>query len=113
MNLTRFHGVFAPNSTLRAQVTPGRRGRLAGQDVDKTPAQRRAAMTWAQRLKRVFRIDIETCRHCGGALKIIASIEDPAVIKRILEHLKRRAEQPPLNLQARAPPQRQLPGLTD
>ncbi len=24
--------------------------------------------TWAQRLKRVFRVDIETCRHCGGAV---------------------------------------------
>jgi len=31
----------------------------------------------AQRLKRVFRIDVETCQACGGAMKIIASIEDP------------------------------------
>ena len=74
VNLTRFHGVFAPNSALRAQVTPGRRGRRAGNDAAKTPAQRRAAITWAQRLKRVFRIDIETCQRCGGALKVIASI---------------------------------------
>ena len=38
-------------------------------------------MTWAQRLKRVFRIGTETCSHCGGAVKIIACIEDPAVIE--------------------------------
>ena len=115
VNLTRFHGVFAPNSTLRAQVTPGRRGRCAGNDTVKSPAQRHAAMNWAQRLKRVFRIDIETCRLCGGALRIIASIEDPAVIKHILEHLERRTEQPPLNLgpPARAPPQGPLPDLMD
>ncbi len=25
-------------------------------------------ITWAQRLNRVFRVDIETCRHCGGAV---------------------------------------------
>jgi len=31
-------------------------------------------MTWAQRLKRVFRIDIETCEYCGGAVRIIAGI---------------------------------------
>ncbi len=49
-------------------------------------------MTWAQRLKRVFKIDIETCAHCGGAVKVAASIEDPAVIKQTLAHLKRRAE---------------------
>jgi hypothetical protein len=45
-------------------------------------------MSWAQRLKRVFRIDVETCQACGGAMKIIASIEDPAVIGKILAHLE-------------------------
>jgi rRNA maturation protein Nop10 len=28
-------------------------------------------MTWAQRLKRVFGIDIETCPACGGAVRIM------------------------------------------
>jgi len=44
-------------------------------------------MSWAQRLKRVFAIDIETCPKCGGHLRVIASIEQPAVIERILDHL--------------------------
>ena len=43
-------------------------------------------MTWAHRLKRVFPIDI--CRECSGAVKVMADIEDPAVIRRILDHLK-------------------------
>ena len=43
-------------------------------------------------MKRAFKIDIETCEHCGGAVKVIASIENPAVIKQILEHLERRLE---------------------
>jgi hypothetical protein len=38
----------------------------------------------AQRLKRVFNIDIETCEYCGGVLKIIACIENPQVIEKIL-----------------------------
>ena len=46
-------------------------------------------MTWVQGLKRVFNIDIETCERCGGAVKVIASIEDPAVVKQLLEHLDR------------------------
>jgi len=59
VNLTRFHGVFAPNSKHRALVTPAKRGKGSkskGADVqdEKTPVQRHAAMTWAQRLKRVF-----------------------------------------------------------
>ena len=44
-------------------------------------------MTWAKRLKRVFDIDIETCSECGGDVRIIASIEDPAIIQKILAHL--------------------------
>jgi hypothetical protein len=44
-------------------------------------------MTWAQRLKRVFNIDVESCAKCGGVVKVIASIEDPTVIKKILAHL--------------------------
>ena len=45
-------------------------------------------MTWMQRLKRVFNIDIEVCEHCGGQVKLIASIEDPKVIEQILKYLK-------------------------
>jgi hypothetical protein len=44
-------------------------------------------MTWAKRLKRVFDIDIEICSECGGDVRIIASIEDQAVIQKILAHL--------------------------
>ena len=66
VNLTRYHGVFAPNSQYRALVTKAGRGRGAQRAVsdeveEDTPGARRAAMTWAQRLKRVFGIDIETC----------------------------------------------------
>ncbi|MFT5543714.1 MAG: hypothetical protein ACI96N_002924, partial [Arenicella sp.] len=28
-----------------------------------------------------------TCEQCGGAVKVIASIEDPLVIQKILSHL--------------------------
>jgi hypothetical protein len=30
---------------------------------------------------------IETCSKCGGAVKVIASIEDPEVIRKILAYL--------------------------
>ena len=52
-------------------------------------------MRWAQLLKRVFDIDIERCPHCGGQLKLIAAIEEPAVIQRILTHLGLAAQPPP------------------
>ena len=50
VNLTRFHGVFAPNSKYRAQVTPAKRGRGKKVKIPKgtpeqTPAEKRASMT--------------------------------------------------------------------
>jgi hypothetical protein len=44
-------------------------------------------MSWARLLKWVFDIDINHCPNCGGTLKIIAAIEDPPVILRILTNL--------------------------
>ena len=80
VHLTRYHGVFAPHSAWRAQITPA--------DTC-TPAERHRAMNWAQRLKRVFKLDLQSCEGCGGQVRVIASIEDPLVIGKILEHLER------------------------
>jgi hypothetical protein len=140
VNLTRFHGVFAPNSKYRARVTPAKRGRggqlaTTADAEEPTAAEHRAAMTWAQRLKRVFGIDIdqsaglpigtaagcrgaggyrdvpdETCPACGGAMRIIACIEDPAVIEKILTHLDAKGAEPdaPRRPPCRGPPARGL-----
>ena len=43
-------------------------------------------MGWAQRLKRVFGIDIQTCLRCGGKIKVISAIEEAHVIQKILTH---------------------------
>ena len=69
-------------------------------------------MTWAQRLKRVFDIDITTCEKCSGPVRIVACIEEPAVIRQILEHVKGREAS---DNQAQLPPERAPPqiGLFD
>jgi len=111
MHLTRYHGVFAPHSKLRAAVTPAHRGKgqkpQAEEGAESSSTPRHVAMSWARRLKRVFGIDIEACARCGGKLKIVASIEEPAVVAKILAHLERAAPeqyQSGLPLGARAPP---------
>jgi hypothetical protein len=71
------------------------------------PTPRHVAMNWARRLKRVFGIEIEGCARCGGELRIIASIEAPEAIAKILSQLERTApQQYPAELPrgARAPP---------
>jgi hypothetical protein len=63
VHLTRYHGVFAPHSRWRSRI----------------PAERHRTMTWAQRRKRVFRLDLETCAGYGGQVRVVSCIEDPAV----------------------------------
>jgi hypothetical protein len=92
MHLTRYHGVFAPHSKLRAAVTPAHPGSGAAKqpvvDPARPPTPRHVAMS---------------CARCGGKLKVIASIEDPPIIAQILSHLERAApeqHQPELPLGA-------------
>jgi Putative transposase len=97
MHLTRYHGVFAAHSQLRAMVTPAMRGVKATKPADpsgeaqQSATPRHVAMSWAKRLKRVFGVDIEGCARFGRKLKIIARIEEPEVIARILAHLEKAA----------------------
>ena len=110
MHLTRYHGVFAPHSKLRAAITPAGRGagaKGAKPDAEAPAVPKHVAMNWAQRLKRVFAIEIDTCARCQGRLRVIASIEEPEVIARILAHRERDcgAAEPELApIVARAPP---------
>ena len=70
------------------------RGKRPAQ-ATQSAAERHQAMSWAQRLKKVFQIDITQCQ-CGGKLKIISSIENEVTIHRILDHLNRPSRGPPL-----------------
>jgi hypothetical protein len=60
-----------------------------------TPEHHHRAMTWAQCLRPVFNIDVSTRSKCGGEARVIAWIEDPVVIDKILNHLQAKGALPP------------------
>ncbi len=95
-NLLICHGVLAPRARGRERVVaygwvvPGPTSSAAplaagpdGTGVTPTPR----AWTWAALMHRAFAIDILACVHCGGRLRLIATLHDPAVIRKILAHL--------------------------
>jgi hypothetical protein len=94
LHLIRFHGVLAPNAKLRREIVPSPPEQATSPACDHAQGAP-ARLSWARLLRRVFDIDNEHCPNCGGSLKIIAAIEDPPVIVKILAHL---------GLPTRAPP---------
>jgi len=96
LHLIRFHGVLAPHAKLRAAIVPIPAQTTTGHAGDCEHAHDgRARMSWARLLKRVFDLDVERCGQCGGKMRIITAIEEPAVIERILTHLGLSAQPPP------------------
>mgnify|MGYP003333206442 CR=1 FL=1 len=113
-NLTRFHGVFAPTSRLRTKVVPPAEPPPVRLASSSTPAPAASSVSassvsassvsasasscmppvrssyrldWAALLKRVFAVDMRVCSRCDGRVKVIAFLEEPAVVRGILEHL--------------------------
>lgn len=54
------------------------------------PALRARRRRWAELLRRVFQVDVETCPRCGGAMKIVAFVTAQSTIRAIVQHLDRR-----------------------
>jgi hypothetical protein len=60
---------------------------VAGPDGTGVKTASSRAWSWAALMHRAFAIDALACTHCGGRLRLIATLHDPAVIRKILAHL--------------------------
>ena len=112
-NLTRYHGVLAPRSRLRALVIPAPPEpdeHCVIEEKQQVPAASAPArprrIPWAELLRRVFRSEVDRCA-CGGRLKLVAFVTDPAEARRYLTHVRLPAEAPRI-APARDPPQAKL-----
>jgi hypothetical protein len=99
-----YFGVLSSASRLRSEVVPAPRVELGhGPEALAMAAPSDRRVSWAKLLQRVYGVDALACPSCPeGRLKIVAAILEPAVVKKILEHLELDDEPP------RAPPRRDL-----
>ena len=107
----RYYGVFAPAARLRSRIVGQQDQTLASAMGHKGPGavktRVRRNLLWAELMSRVFGINVLTCPACGGQCRVIACIEDPAAIGKILSHLGLPTQGVQLKA-ARGPPDRQL-----
>ncbi|MBU0755213.1 MAG: ATP-dependent helicase HrpA [Planctomycetes bacterium] len=76
---------------------------LPGPPEDLPAPERERRYTWAQLMKRVFKLDVLECPFCKGRQKLIAFITEAEVIRALLTCLGLPAE-PPHPAPARWPP---------
>lgn len=102
VNLVLYHGVLAPHARWRARVVafgdsePHARREPSPPEVSEAarPGATPRDWAWAHLMRHAFDIDVLACLRCGGCLRLVATIEDPHVIRAILAHLGLPAEVP-------------------
>lgn len=105
-NLTRFHGILAPNAKLRKMVVPkpdepdakvqvsqqlelfesNSTVSKPGTGLHESDAKPKTCgrLPWASLLRRVFKIDISVCPKCNGSLKVREVVTDADTIRKRL-----------------------------
>jgi hypothetical protein len=66
------------------------------QDAAQPDGPNRAALRrrWAELIRRVYEVDPLVCPRCGSEMRVVGFITQPALIDRILDHLRRRGKIP-------------------
>ena len=95
-NLLICHGLLAARARWRERVVAY--GRVASEPTALAPLAAGAegveaksgsrAWSWAALMHRAFGIDVLACLHCGGRLRLIATLHDPVVNRKFLAHLE-------------------------
>ena len=89
MHLTRYFGVLSSHSQLKPKIIlkPNvKKGFIT--KLGESGEEIQIRLSWAELLKRVFKIDITKCKIYGGHINATGctSMTDPSSIKRILKH---------------------------
>ena len=109
INLVIYHGVLAPNAKWRSRVVAYKRHSVLDSDSERRDGacprpQPPRYYAWAELMRRTFGYDVMACLKCGGRMRLLAMINKPDAIERILTHLELPTESPRA-LPARAPPE--------
>ena len=84
-------GVLAPHARRRRQIVGFRRSaaseEAAARRAERGTSRGPRSWAWATLMRRAFGIDVLACSRCSCRLRLIATVEDPAVVGTIFAHL--------------------------
>lgn len=93
VNLILYHGVLGARAAWRSEVVrfgvapeadeaPG--AGTIGAHVERSAGRN---YVWAELMRRTLGLDVLRCQRCGSRMRLVALIEEPPVVQRILSHL--------------------------
>jgi len=91
-----------PNKAQIVQATPPENVETV-QVTDAWSKLRR--QSWARLLQKVYEVDPLVCPKCRGVMAVVAIIEDPKELGRIIDWAKQQEKEPQLTVCARSPPE--------
>ena len=96
LHLIRFHDVLAPNAKLRSKIVPAPASPATESSSEDAHGQGAPArISWGPAAQTRLRRRRGTMSQLRRCLKIIAAIDDPPVIVKILSHLRLPTRGPP------------------
>ena len=100
-HLVRYFGILASAAKQRPSIVPvsppaSRVESCGHRDTSEKEKPHARNYTWSQLMARIFAVDVLECPRCGGRMRILAAIEDPAVARKILDCLGLPSRPPPL-----------------
>ena len=92
--MVRYYGLYANahrGKVRKASLVPVALGLI---EEDPPPLPSRG---WAEMIRKVYEVEPMICPRCGGRMKVVAFLTEPAVVDRIIRHLGLTfaAEKPP------------------
>ena len=85
-HLVRYAGWYSNRSRGKRRLSGADSADAAPPEVADAREARRVRSTWARLIHKVYEVDPLECPRCKGPMRVIALIEDMAVIRKILSH---------------------------
>jgi hypothetical protein len=104
-HLVRYYGAYSNRARgQRRKAEAQLQGNGSGEAEEPVPpSPERAALRrrWANLIRRVCEVDPLVCPRCGSEMRVVGFITEQSVIKRILDHIRKRDKisRPPPRLQ--------------
>ncbi len=97
-HLVRYYGAYSNRARgqrrkAEAQLEGNGSGK-AEEPVPPPPERAALRRRWANLIRRVYEVDPLVCPRCGADMRIIGFITEPRVIRRILNHIRKRHRVP-------------------